>query len=268
MDQQLENILIKASPIAVELAKKAGKVQLENLGKIKSIEYKGAINLVTEVDKKCEELIVAGLQEHFPDHDILGEEGIGQRQKSDFRWIVDPLDGTTNYAHEFPFFGVSIALEYQEDLVLGVIYDPNRDELFLGVKDKGATLNGEPIRVAKAKNLQESLLATGFAYNVQEYGYPDNLDNFAKFIKVALAVRRPGAAAIDLAYVACGRLDGFWELYLKPWDIAAGIIIIREAGGMVTSFDGSEFKLYGTEILVSNGLIHKQMIEVLKSDRS
>ncbi len=265
MLHNIEKILFKASPVAIELAKQAGKLQLEHIGNVGNIERKGDINLVTEVDKKCEELIVQGLQESFADHDILGEEGFGQRRESDFRWIIDPLDGTTNYAHSFPFYAVSIALEYREELILGVIYDPTRDEMFLGIKDNGATLNGEPIQLAKADNLKDALLATGFAYNVQEPGQPDNLDNFSKFIKVALAVRRPGAAALDLAYIACGRLDGFWELYLKPWDIAAGTVIIREAGGLVTSFDGSDFKLYGTEILASNGLIHKEMTKVLMS---
>jgi myo-inositol-1(or 4)-monophosphatase len=263
MRTELEKVLEKGLSLATDLAQKAGHLQMEHLGRVKSIEYKGAINLVTEVDRKCEDMIYSGISKTFPEHDVLAEEGLAQRQQSPFRWVVDPLDGTVNYTHCFPFFGVSIALEHEGQLVGGVIYDPTREELFLAGKGKGATLNGEPIRVSKAARLMESLLATGFAYNVQEEG-PDNLDNFAKFIKSARAVRRPGAAAIDLAYIACGRLDGFWELFLRPWDTAAGVVIIREAGGMVTSFDGSEFDLYGPEILVSNGLIHQQMIEVLK----
>lgn len=249
--------------IMTNLAKKAGQVQLDHLGKVKTIELKEVINIVTEVDKECEKLIYDGLHRVFPDHDVLGEEGIAKRQESEFRWIVDPLDGTTNYAHQFPFFGVSIALEHKGEVICGVIYDPIRDELFVGGKGEGATLNGKKIHVSQTSVLKESLLATGFAYSVQRKGVPDNLGNFSDFIQTALAVRRPGAATIDLAYVACGRLDGFWELFLKPWDIAAGMVIIKEAGGMVTSFDGSPFDLYGTEILASNGVIHDQMISVL-----
>ena len=249
--------------VAIDLARQAGKVQMDHLGRVKTIERKGAINLVTEVDKLCEKLIFDGLQKAFPNHDVLGEEGIATRRESEFRWIVDPLDGTTNYAHSFPFFGVSIALEHKGDIICGVIYDPVREELFAAEKGKGTTLNGDPVRVSAAGNLKESLLATGFAYSVQEKGRPDNLDNFEAFIKTALAVRRPGAAAIDLAYVACGRLDGFWELFLKPWDIAAGVIIIREAGGTVTNFDGTPVDIYGIEILASNGKIHEEMINVL-----
>lgn len=249
--------------VAVDLARKAGKVQLSSLGRIKTIERKGAINLVTEVDRMCEKQITDGLRESFPNHDVLGEEGIAERSESEYRWIVDPLDGTTNYAHQFPFFDVSIALEFKGEIICGVVYDPVREEIFAAEKGKGATLNGQPIGVSNAPNLKESLLATGFAYSVQEDGKSDNLDHFADFIKTALAVRRPGAAALDLAYVACGRLDGFWELFLKPWDMAAGILLIREAGGQVTSFDGSAFNLYGDEILASNGKIHEEMGNVL-----
>lgn len=250
--------------IVEKLAREAGKIQMDHLGRVHTIERKGAINLVTEVDKLCEEMISEGLRKAFPEHDILGEEGIAKRKESELCWIVDPLDGTTNYAHSFPFFGVSIALEHKGDIICGVIYDPVRDEMFAATKGKGATLNGKKISVSKAPNLKESLLATGFAYSVQEPGRPDNLDNFASFIKVALAVRRPGAAAIDLAYVACGRLDGFWELFLNPWDIAAGVLIIREAGGSVTNFDGTPIDIYGTQILASNGRIHDEMMRVLK----
>ncbi len=254
--------------VALKLARDAGKMPMAHLGRAHTIERKGAINLVTEVDKLCEKMISDGIYKAFPDHDILGEEGIAKRKRSEFCWIVDPLDGTTNYAHGFPFFGVSIALEHNGEIVCGVIYDPVRDEMFAAEKGKGATLNGEKIRVSNAPSLSDSLLATGFAYSVQEPGRPDNLDNFAAFIKTALAVRRPGAAAIDLAYVACGRLDGFWELFLKPWDIAAGVLIIREAGGKATNFDGTPIDIYGTEILASNGRIHNEMINVLRKGKS
>lgn len=245
------------------LARRAGEIQLKRLGHVKHVEYKGAINLVTEVDRECEALIVGGLKEHFPDYDILAEEGSGSERGVERKWIVDPLDGTVNFTHGFPFFCVSIALEEDGELTAGVIYDPNRDELFTAMKGKGARLNGERIHVSRESTLSQSMVATGFAYNVQEEERFDNLDNFANFVKLARAVRRPGSAAIDLAWLACGRLDGFWELFLRPWDMAAGVCIIREAGGSVTTFDGSPYDLYGMQILASNGKIHDQMIDVL-----
>jgi myo-inositol-1(or 4)-monophosphatase len=247
-----------------KLARKAGKLQAEDLGQRHKIEFKGVINIVTEVDKRCEELIVGEIQRKFPGDDILAEEGGGLRTKSDRRWVIDPLDGTVNYAHDFPFFCVSIALEVAGDLVAGVIYDPNRDELYAAEKGMGASLNGGPISVSKNSPLRKSMLATGFAYNEQEGEERSNLVYFAKFIKTAQAVRRPGSAAIDMAYVACGRLDGFWELFLRPWDMAAGVVIMREAGALVTAFDGSPFDLYADEILASNGLIHDEMMAVLR----
>ena len=248
-----------------EIARKAGVIQLARLGDSHEIEYKGTINLVTEVDRACESFIISELQRRYPGDDFLAEEGGGVRSASGRRWIIDPLDGTVNYAHGFPFFCVSIALESDGELVAGAIFDPNRNELFLAERGKGATLNGRPIRVSKSEPLQQAMVATGFAYNVQEGERLDNIDNFGAFIKRARAVRRPGSAAIDLAWTACGRIDGFWELFLKPWDMAAGVLIIREAGGSVTSFDGGRYDLYGTEILASNGLIHGEMMEVLKA---
>lgn len=255
----MEELLARVSSIA----RQAGQVQLARFGHVHHIEFKGAINLVTEVDRECEALIVSKLREHFPNDDILAEEGSGNEGRAERKWIVDPLDGTVNFAHRFPFFCVSIALEEAGELVAGVIYDPNRDEMFTAAKGAGAKLNGDAIRVTAETELSQSMLATGFAYNVQEEERFDNLDNFAHFVKLARAVRRPGSAAIDLAWLACGRLDGFWEFFLKPWDMAAGVCIIREAGGLVTSFDGSPYDLYGTEILASNGRIHDQMRAVL-----
>jgi len=250
--------------IMQDLARRAGRIQLDELGKAHDIEYKGAINLVTEVDKECESLIVGGLQKAFPEYDVLAEEGSGRRSDSGYRWIIDPLDGTVNYAHDFPFFCVSIALERDGELVAGIIYDPNRDEMFAAERGSGATMNGKRIEVSKINSLKQSLVATGFAYNVQEGESLDNLDNFCNFIKTAQAVRRPGSAAVDLAWLACGRIDGFWELFLRPWDMAAGVLIIREAGGEVTTFDGSPYDLYGIQILASNSRIHGEMMGVLK----
>ena len=249
--------------VAVNLAKQAGQFQLSKLHDQHNIEYKGAIDIVTEVDKACEALIIGELQKNFPDHSILAEEGGGQESPSAYKWIIDPLDGTVNYAHGFPVFCVSIALEKDGEIILGVIYDPNRDELFKAVKGEGATLNGKSISISACQNLTQALLATGFAYNVQESGVEDNLDHFSNFIKKSRAVRRLGSAAIDMAWVACGRLEGFWELYLHPREIAAGALIITEAGGKVTSFDSGDFNLYGDEILVSNEKIHQQMSDVL-----
>ncbi|HPQ81282.1 MAG TPA: inositol monophosphatase family protein [bacterium] len=255
-----------------EVARKAGGMQMARLCDAHSIEYKGVINLVTEVDRACEKYIVGELSRRIPGCEFLAEEGTAAPEGSASRsagdapkprFIVDPLDGTVNYAHGFPFFCVSIALEERGELTAGVIFDPNRNELFEAKKGGGAFMNGSPISVSNAGSLRKSLLATGFAYNVQEGEALDNLDNFCAFIKRARAVRRPGSAAIDLAWVACGRIDGFWELFLKPWDMAAGVAIIREAGGMVTSFDGGPYNLYGTEILASNGAIHREMIGVL-----
>jgi len=249
-----------------DLARRAGALQLERLGKLHHIEYKGTINLVTEVDKRCEELIVTGLLKHFPDADMLAEEGSGKRVTSKRRFIIDPLDGTVNFAHGFPFFCVSIALEEEGVMKSAVIYDPNRDELFSAEEGRGAQMNNTPIRVSSSAPLKKSLLATGFAYHDYDGSSQEevlNLRHFGNFIKSARAVRRPGSAAIDLAWVAAGRIDGFWELLLKPWDMAAGVLLISEAGGRVTAFKSCPFDLYGEEILASNGKIHDEMTQVL-----
>ena len=248
---------------AIDLAREAGRIQLENLGKVHQVEYKGVTDIVTEVDKKCEELIINRLQLEFPNHDILAEEGGGRRLKSDYRWIVDPLDGTVNYTHGYPLFAVSIALEHKGKVILGVVYEPNRDELFVAEDGGGATLNGQRISVSKTTDLQKALLDTGFAYNIHEGEKENNVVHFVDFLLKARAIRRDGVAASDLCYVACGRFDGFWELYLRPWDIAAGALIVKEAGGIVSSFDGSRFDIYDKEILASNPHIHKQMVEIL-----
>jgi myo-inositol-1(or 4)-monophosphatase len=254
--------------LAVDLARAAGAVQMEHLNEVHSIEFKDKKNLVTEVDKQCERLIVDGIRAKYPDHDVLGEEGEGERKESDFLWIIDPLDGTTNYAHQFPFFDVSIGLSIKGELIAGVIYDPVRDELFAAEKGKGAALNDKPIHVSKTANLGDALMATGFAYVDHSSPRVGNVSEFEAFVRASRAVRRPGAAAIDLAYIACGRLDGFWEPNLKPWDMAAGALIIAEAGGRLSTYNGGEFDLYGDEILASNGLIHGEMIGVLTEVRS
>lgn len=249
---------------AIDIAKEAGALQLERVGKVHQVEYKGErINLVTEVDRECEKLIVGFLKDKFPGHDILSEEGGGLSHGSPWRWIVDPLDGTVNFTHGYPLFAVSIALEYKGSVVTGCVYEPNRDELFVAEKGGGVVLNDRPIRVSKTATLGEALLATGFAYNVQDCRL-NNLDHFSNFVLTSRAVRRDGVASTNLCYVACGRFDGFWELYLKSWDIAAGALICEEAGGRLTGFDGTPLNIHGDEIVASNGLIHERLLEVLK----
>lgn len=252
---------------AEEACRIAGKLQLEGLKRAKRIEFKGSINLVTDVDKACELAIVELLQGRFPDHDILAEEGSGRRKDSEYKWVIDPLDGTTNYAHGYRLWAVSIALEYKGEIVVAAVHEPNHDEMFLAEKGAGATLNGERIRVSETAQLDHAMLTTGFAYNVRE-AKNNNLDNFENFLMRARAIRRDGVAAIDLCYVADGRFDGFWELNLFPWDVAAGYLMIQEAGGRVSDFKGNPFDIYSKEILASNGRLHEAMVEVLEGARS
>ncbi|MFY9270870.1 MAG: inositol monophosphatase family protein, partial [Candidatus Manganitrophaceae bacterium] len=198
-----------------------------------------------------------------PDHQILAEEGHDRTGASPYRWVIDPLDGTTNYTHHFPFFCVSIGVEIKGKVHLGVVFDPVRNELFFAEKGKGAFLNGRPIRVSAVRALRESLLVTGFVREVQTD--PVNFDPFINFTMRVQGVRRTGSAALDLCYVACGRFDGFWELKLHPWDTAAGSIILTEAGGRLTDFSGKGYSIYDKEMLASNGKLHRQMIDVLQS---
>jgi myo-inositol-1(or 4)-monophosphatase len=248
--------------VAREAALKAGKLLKENIHGVRTITYKGDINLVTEMDTRSEQAVVETLLASFPDHGIIGEEETSIRNGSAYTWIIDPLDGTTNYAHGYPCFAVSIGLEYNTEIVLGVVYDPMRDELFSAQKGEGAFLNGEQVRVSTADALINSLLATGFPYDRKTCGR-NNLDHFHNLLMASQEVRRDGSAALDLCYVACGRFDGFWELKLKPWDVAAGSLIVREAGGLVSDFTGSRFSIHDGELLASNGRIHKQMLALL-----
>jgi len=247
---------------AENAARKAGRILLDNLGKIKRIELKAKNSLLTEVDVMCEEAIVEVVNMHFPEHDLIAEEGSEILNNSEFKWIIDPLDGTMNYAHGYPFFSVSIAVEQFGSVIAGVVYDPVMDEMFSAEKSTGAKLNRESIYVSQTVGLQESLLATGFLHE-DERLVERNLKHFSDFIFRARGVRRDGSAALDLAYVACGRYDGFWELGLHPWDMAAGSFIVKEAGGSVTNVSGGEFTHYRGEVVASNGEIHEQMIEIL-----
>ncbi len=248
---------------AIELARAAGAVLREGHGRAHAPERKGRIDLVTEYDRRSERLVLDGLRRRFPGHAILAEEsGTHAGAAGAVRWIVDPLDGTTNFAHNYPFFCVSIAAEADGRLAAGVVYDPIRDELFAAAAGHGATRNGAAIRVSDIARVEDALLVTGFPYDVREH--PDrSLPHFAAFLTRAQAVRRDGSAALNLAYLACGRFDGFWELQLSPWDVAAGTLLVREAGGLVTAYDGGEARLDGRQILASNGRIHDEMRAIL-----
>jgi myo-inositol-1(or 4)-monophosphatase len=243
-------------------ARLAGAIQLDSYGKTIDVSRKGDINLVTEVDHRCERAVVDHLHAAFPDHQILAEEGSVRKSASGYRWIIDPLDGTTNYAHGYPRFCVAIALEDSGRIVLGVVLDPVLDEEFVGVLGGGAALNGRPIRVSAETRLLHSLLATGFAYDLREN--PDNnLDYFEAFTLTSQAVRRDGSAELNLCYTAMGRFDGFWEMQLSPWDVAAGGLIVREAGGAVTDFEGRPNEMDGARIVASNGKIHRDLLEII-----
>jgi myo-inositol-1(or 4)-monophosphatase len=253
-------------PTAESIAREAGALLREFYHRGVRTEYKGDVDLVTEADRASEALIGTRLRAAFPDHGIYGEEGTRQALDSEFRWYVDPLDGTTNFAHGFPVFCVVLGCERRHpglapdedgEMVAGVIYDPLRDEMFSAARGQGATLNGQPIRVSRTKSMQESLIATGFPS--QKRHRSPNVHFYQEFTLRSHGVRRAGSAALDLAYVACGRLDGYWEFQLNPWDTSAGYLLMEEAGGRITHFDGSKFTLDSREILATNGLIHNEM---------
>jgi myo-inositol-1(or 4)-monophosphatase len=229
---------------------------------IGEIRHKSAVDIVTDVDLQSEQEVSAALLTAFPTHGILGEEG-GARLGSDarYRWIVDPLDGTTNYAHGFPFFCVSIGLEVEGQMVLGVAYAPSLDELFVAEAGRGATINDQPIRASSTTELSQALLATGFPYD--RAAFPRALKSFEVLSLRSQAVRRAGSAVLDLCYVACGRLDGYWEHHVMPWDVAAGSLMVLEAGGSVTATDGSEFSVEGGQVLATNRLLHPAMSAAL-----
>jgi myo-inositol-1(or 4)-monophosphatase len=250
---------VSASPFlssALDAARGAGRLLREELGGARRISHKrSVIDLVTEMDQRSERFIVERLLDAFPDHGVLAEEGGATRGRSEYRWVIDPLDGTTNYAHGLPVFAVSVALEHAGVVELGVAYDPTRDECFVAERGHGATLGGEPIRVSTTPSLDGALLVTGFPYDIRTTA-ETNLPEYAALSVRAQAVRRLGSAVLDLCYVACGRFDGFWELALGPWDMAAGGLIVQEAGGRVTNVRGGPWRLEGPGILASNGLVH------------
>lgn len=255
--------LDEAGEIARNAARRAGKIQTERLNSGFKVERKGEIDLVTEVDLACEEAIISAIREAYPTHAFLAEEKGEQDGGSPYLWVIDPLDGTTNYSHGFPFYCASVALSHGGDVLVGAVYDPTRDEMFHAVRGRGAFLNGKRISVSRTGDMISALLATGFPYSIKTTTR-NNLKEFAAFAMRAQAVRRPGAAAMDLCYVACGRLDGFWEFHLKPWDMAGGALIVTEAGGKVTQSDGTPLDLYKPDIVASNGSLHEQMLETLR----
>jgi myo-inositol-1(or 4)-monophosphatase len=245
-------------PATAEIAREAGALLMDYFRQNVKVEYKGEADLVTIADRKSETLIRERLRQHWPTHDILGEEGGLQDTGSDYRWYVDPLDGTTNFAHGFPVFCVSMALEYKGNRIAGVIYDPTRDELFAAERGSGAYLNQQRIHVSGTTNLAECLTATGFPSHKRHKN--PNIFFYHQITLHTHGVRRAGSAALDLCCVACGRFDGFWEFNLNPWDTAAGVLIVQEAGGQVSDLKGGPFQLHGRETLATNGLVHSAMI--------
>ena len=251
--------------VAVAAAKAAGEVLRSGFGQRQEVRYKGEVDLVTEADEKAEQKIKATLQEAFPAYEILTEESGRLPGQGDYRWIVDPLDGTTNYAHGLPLFSVSVALERAGEVVLGVVHDPMAQETYAAERGNGATLNGRLIKVSDTEELIQALLATGFPYERDDMSA--TLDLFGRFAVLTQSMRRLGSAALDMCYVGAGRLDGYYERGIQAWDIAAGSVILEEAGGKVTNYRGGQLDLEGREVVASNGLLHPALVDVTSDER-
>ena len=247
---------------AITAARAAGQLLRERLGTSFQVRHKGPADLVTEIDRQAQDLIAGMLEEAFPTYGLLGEEGGGRDVADGPRWIVDPIDGTINFTRSYPFFAVSIALERDGELAAGVVYNPILDELFVAEKGQGATVNGSPIHVSSTDRLEDSVLTSGFPYEVWTSD-EDNSHEWRSLLKRALSMRCDGCASLDLCHVAMGRLDGHWELELGPWDMAAGALVVQEAGGSVTQVTGEPFTPYGRGILASNGHLHDEILAVL-----
>ncbi|MBO8131830.1 MAG: inositol monophosphatase [Candidatus Marinimicrobia bacterium] len=253
----------KIKDFAIGVALEAGKFILKNMKKALKIDYKGRVNMVTEVDKDSQDIIISRISKEFPNAGIIAEESDTKTVNKNITWIIDPLDGTTNFVHGFQCFAVSIAAEIDSKIILGVVYDPVRKEMFYATNGAGAYLNGKKIHVSRISRLIDSLLVTGFPYELNQYFYK-NMELFKALYEKCQGVRRTGAATIDLCYLACGRFDGYWEFNLNPWDVAAGSIIVKEAGGKISDMKGGDFSIYGKEYLATNGLIHDEMLEVIR----
>ncbi len=250
---------------AIHCVEETKEIFLSGYSQKKNITHKGMFDLVTTVDKEIEDKVVQIIQSDYPNHDILAEESHVTERRSKHRWIIDPLDGTTNFVHSVPHFSISIALEEEGEIILGVVYQPISGELFLAEKGKGAYLNNSKIHVSDVTSLSNSILATGFPYD--KYQYADLYSSELKlFLEKVQGIRRFGVASLDLCFLSCGRFDGFWERKLKPWDVAASILIIKEAGGMITNFSGSPYSFQDNTIMASNSLIHKEMLSTINTN--
>ena len=250
----------------IEIARQAGAFLKENEGKVSEVKEKGShTNLVTDIDRKSEAMVVDFIRKNFPSHSILAEEEGARGAGSEYKWIIDPLDGTTNFTHGYPVYCVSIAVERKGEVIAGAVYDPNLHELFSAEKGSGSAMNGMKLRVTSTNDLEHAMLATGFPYDVREDPF-NCIEHFDSFLLHSQAIRRLGSAALDICNVANGRLDGFWEVNLSPWDTAAAVLIATEAGARVTDFKGGRYSIYDKNILLSNGQIHDQMINVLKEN--
>lgn len=249
---------------ALEAAKRGAALLKAKWGSIESVGHKGtSIDLVTDVDRASEKAIIQYIKQYYPAHSILAEEsGMHSQQEDEFIWMIDPLDGTTNYTHQYPVVAVSIALLFKGEPVVGVVYNPIMDELFQAAHGMGATLNGQPLRVSQVETLERSLLASGFPYDRKE-NPNNNYGSFCRLTHLTQGVRRGGAASIDMAYVAAGRLEGYWEGGIKPWDVAAGVVLVLESGGRVSAFDGTSLDLTSGKMLATNGRIHSDLIQEL-----
>lgn len=253
--------------VLLEATKEAGKIIQQYFQGSFNIENKEGINnLVTEVDKHSEKAIIDIIRKNYPGHSIISEEVGEMLQESDYQWIIDPIDGTVNFAHGIPICCVSIGLKHKEELLLGAVYNPMMNELFFAEKGKGAYLNDKPIKVSSKTNFAKACLVTGFPYK-----WPNSSEHpirvFERFILEGLPVRRLGSAAIDLCWVACGRFDGFWEYNLSSWDVAAGYLIVQEAGGRITNFDGEPYSVFDKETLATNGHIHEDMLRLIRNKK-
>ena len=255
----------KIKSIGLEAAHRGAAVLMEKLGRLSEINKKGAIDLVTDADLASEKTIIETIQAAFPDHAILAEESGLNQKKSTYQWIIDPLDGTTNFAHSLGLFATSVACAKDDDIICGVVFNPVTTELFSALKGAGAQLNGRPIQVSDTPEIADSLLATGFPYNVGDI-LDQVMARMARCLAASQGVRRLGSAALDLCYLACGRFDGYWEQNLKPWDTAAGLLIAREAGARVTDFADRDYNVHMPQLLATNGKIHQQMRDLISPE--